>query len=469
VRSIRVVGQVEQRQQRLREGRKRRRGVRRRRLCQREEFALRGLEQGLSRTVVEGVEVGVDDSRRPAWVISVRPRAGARNRCPQCGRRCPGRDRGDGRRRWRGLDSGVLRVFIEADAPRVSCPEHGVLVAAVPWARHKARCTRFFEQAVACKVSAGSTKQACKEFAITWRTAAAICKRVCAEQAARSDPFAGLRMIGFDEISYRKRHRYLTVVLDHRTGRLIWAAKGRCRAVVERFLDLLGPQRCAQLELVSCDDADWITQPVAERCPNAEICLDAFHIVKAAGEALDTVRRDAWNQARRAGDMALARKLKTVIVFRRKPADLSDGQKRMLDSILELNESINTAYLLKEQLREVYWLPYKQALALLDAWLACARDCPLAPFVRLAERLTQQRAKIEAALFYRFSNARVEQLNCQLRQVINRSFGFRSANAVIAAAMLSLGGLCPPPPRDQLGALPHADPPCRTLSRLAIM
>ena len=150
-------------------------------------------------------------------------------------------------------------------------------------------------------------------------TAAAICKRVCAEQAAQGDPFAGLRMIGFDEISYRKRHRDLTVVLDHRTSRLIWAAKGRCRAVVERFFDLLGPERCAQLELVSCDDADWITQPVAERCPDAEICLDSFqaprcsdprfHIVKAAGEALDTVRRDAWNRARRARDLALARKL----------------------------------------------------------------------------------------------------------------------------------------------------------------
>jgi len=150
-------------------------------------------------------------------------------------------------------------------------------------------------------------------------------------------------------------------------------------------------------------------------------------------------------------------------VFRRKPADLSDGQQRMLDSILALNAPINTAYLLKEQLRQVYWLPYKQALALFDAWLACARDCQLAPFVRLAERLAQQRAKIEAALFYRFSNARVEQINSQLRQIINRSFGFRSANAVIAAAMLSLGGLCPPPPRDQLRDLPQ------TLSRLAIM
>jgi transposase len=292
---------------------------------------------------------------------------------------------------------------------------------------------------------------------------------VCADQRAQFDPFVDLREIGFDEISYRKRHRYLTVVVDHRTGRLIWAAEGRSRAVVERFLDLLGAERCQKLELVSCDDADWITQPVSERCPDAEICLDPFHIVKAAGDALDKVRRNAWNEARRAGDQPLARKLKTVIVFRRKPDDLTDGQKRTLDSILELNEPINCAYLLKEQLRQIYYLPYKKALALFDAWLEWASGCQLEPFVKLAKRLAQQRAKIEAGLFYTLSNARVEQMNCQLRQIMNRSFGFRSADAVIAAAMLSLGGLCPPPPREQVPELAQAGFHPTTLTRLGIM
>lgn len=420
---------------------------------------MRCLEQGLQRAVVEGVEIGVDvgRSRRPAWVIGARPRAGECNRCPKCLRRCPRRDNGDGRRRWRGLDSGALRVYIEADAPRVACPEHGVVVAAVPWARHDVRFTRFFEDQAACKVARGPMSHACKELAIVWRTAAAICKRVCADRHAQSDPFSDLREIGFDEISIRKGQRYITVVLDHRTGRLIWAAEGRSRAVVERFLDLLGPERCQRIELVSCDDADWVTLPVSERCVNAEVCLDPFHIVKAAGDALDKVRRSAWNEARRCGDQALAKRLKTVIVFRRKPDDLTDQQKRTLDSILELNEPINCAYLLKEQLRQIYYLPYKKALALFDAWLQWASSCQLEPFVKLAKRLTQQRAKIEAALFHTLSNARVEQLNCQLRQIMNRSFGFHSADAVIAAAMLSLGGLCPPLPREQVPELPQAD------------
>ena len=121
---------------------------------------------------------------------------------------------------------------------------------------------------------------------------------------------AGLERLGFDEISVRKGQKYLTVVVDHHTGRLVWAAPGRDRKTVEKFLDLLGKDRCAQITLVSCDNASWITGPVSERCANAEICLDPFHIVKAATDALDEIRRAVWNEARRSGNKQLAKDLK---------------------------------------------------------------------------------------------------------------------------------------------------------------
>ena len=92
------------------------------------------------------------------------------------------------------------------------------------------------------------------------------------------------------------------MVVCHDTGRLIWAAAGRDRKTVEAFLDQLGEERCKQLELVSCDMASWISGPVAERCPQAELCLDPFHIVQLATDALDEIRREVWNEARRAGE-----------------------------------------------------------------------------------------------------------------------------------------------------------------------
>ena len=110
--------------------------------------------------------------------------------------------------------------------------------------------------------------------------------------------FAGVRRIGIDEISYKKGHHYLTVVVDHDSRRLIWAAAGRDTHTLRRFFDLLGAHGCAQITHVSADAADWIADVVAERCPNAVRCADAFHVVAWATEALDEVRRQAWNDAR---------------------------------------------------------------------------------------------------------------------------------------------------------------------------
>jgi transposase len=104
-------------------------------------------------------------------------------------------------------------------------------------------------------------------------------------------------------------------------------------------------------------------------------------------------------------------------------------------------------YLLKEQLRQIYRLPADAAIALLDEWIAWARRCRLAPFVKLAKTITKQRAGIVAAIEHGLSNARVEAINTQIRMITRRAFGFHSPDALIALAMLSLSGLCPPLPR----------------------
>jgi len=81
-------------------------------------------------------------------------------------------------------------------------------------------------------------------------------------------------------------------VVDHDTGRLVWAGPGRDRKTIEKFLDLLGQDRCDQIKLVSCDMATWITGPVGERCPNASVCYDPFHLIKLSTDALDEIRRE---------------------------------------------------------------------------------------------------------------------------------------------------------------------------------
>jgi transposase len=396
----------------------------------------------LARAVVEDVFLDAN-----AVVVCVRPRAREQRRCGVCRRRCPGYDWGEGRRRWRALDLGTTRAFVEAEAPRVQCARHGVVVAAVPWARHDSSFTREFEDQCAWLAVNTSASAVAALMRTTWRTVGWICRRVADEARARRDLLDGLRRIGFDEIAVRKGQTYLTVVVDHHTGRLVWAAPGRDRKTVEQFLDLLGDERCARIELVSCDMASWITIPVAERCPSAEVCLDPFHIVKAATDALDDIRREVWNEARRAGEIALARDLKGArFALWKNPENLTPRQKLKLAHIQQVNQRLYRAYLLKEQLRQIYRVDPDTAIGVLNAWLQWARRSRLEPFVRLARTIRDQRAGIEAAIRHRLSNARVEQVNTQIRLITRRGFGYHSQQAVIALAMLRLGDLCPPLP-----------------------
>jgi transposase len=145
---------------------------------------------------------------------------------------------------------------------------------------------------------------------ITWRSVAAVITRVVAARAAQSDRLTGLRRIGVDEISYRKGHRYLLCVVDHDTGRLVWADQGRDSATLRRFFDALGEERSALLTHISADGAEWIHAVATERAPQAVVCLDAFHVVAWATAALDAVRRGLWNQLRRDGKTDQAKALK---------------------------------------------------------------------------------------------------------------------------------------------------------------
>jgi transposase len=398
---------------------------------------------GLGGAVVEEINFGDEGE----VVVAVRPRWHELDRCGICRRRSPGFDLGEGRRRWRALDLGLARAFVEAAAPRVRCRDHGVVVCAVPWARHGSRFTRSMEDQIAWLAVHTSKAAVAELMRVTWRTVGAICERVMAEAGGRRDLLAGLERIGIDEISHRKGHRYLTIVVDHDTGRLVWAYPGRDRKTVERFLDALGEQRCSEIRLVSADMASWIAGPVRERCPNAVLCVDLFHVVQLAGDALDEIRREVWNQARRAGQAEHARELKGArFALWKNPENLTRRQRAKLSSVQQTNKPLYRAYLLKEQLREIYRVPAEHAIALLDAWLAWARRCRLEPFVKLAKTITEQRTGIVAAIEHGLSNARIEQANTRIRLITRRAFGFHSPDALIALAMLTLGGLCPPLP-----------------------
>jgi len=398
---------------------------------------------GVSKCVVEDLYL-CDDG----LVAELRLHKRELRRCGICGRRSPWYDNGEGRRWWRGLDWGLTRIYLEADSPRVQCPTHGVVVAKVPWARHGSRFTVAFEDTVAWQVVESSKTAVAKLMRVAWETVSGIAERVVAQGQAARDPFEGLLRIGIDEISHRRGHRYITLVYDHDSNRLVWAAPGRTEATLAQFFELLGPERCREITHVSADGAAWIAQAVSNYCPQAVLCLDPFHVVQWAGVALDVARREAWNTARqqRPGQVVKSHKGDRWIL-NRNPANLTPRQQTKLSQIAQDNEPVYRAYLLKEQLREVFHQPTVAAgMELLDDWILWARRCQISSYVELARKVTSHRDGIEAALTHRLSNARVEGLNTRIRLLIRRAFGFRSPGALISVALLCFGGYCPPLP-----------------------
>ena len=340
------------------------------------------------------------------------------------------------------MDVGVVQAFLEADAPRVKCPVHGVIVAAVPWARHDAGHSRAFDDMAAWLVRFTSKSAVGDLLRVAWRTVGAIVTRVMADaDEAAGDRLAGVRRIGIDEVSYRRGHKYLTLVVDHDTGHLLWIKPGRDKKTLSEFFDLLGPDRCARIELVSADGADWIADVVGLRCPQAKLCMDPFHVVVWAQDALDLVRREVWNTARRNGSAVEARQIRdTRFVLWKNPGDLTSKQQVKLEWIKDTNTPLYEAYLLKEQLREVFAPGGPERAHILDAWLDMAAASDLAPFSRLAERIARYRNDIIHTLTYQLSNARVESINTKIRLLTRIAFGFTSPDALIALVRLHLGG-----------------------------
>jgi transposase len=276
----------------------------------------------------------------------------------------------------------------------------------------------------------------------------AIITWVWADVEELHDRFARRRRLGIDEISYKRGHRYLTVVVDHDSGRLVWAAPGRDKATLAAFFDALGQERCAAITHVSADGADWIDAVAAERCPNAVRCADPFHIVRWATDALDDVRRQAWNEARgavsrrraaRASGHAKALKHARFALCEqpREPHQPTAGQ-----ADLGRQDRPATAPGLPAQGGSPAGVPAALRRGRRGpgqvGWLG--RRCRIPAFVHLQRRIVKHKASILAAIKHGLSNGRIESVNTKIRLITRVAFGFRSPEALIALALLNLGG-----------------------------
>jgi transposase len=361
--------------------------------------------------------------------------------CSHCGQTGPGLEIHDRRtKRWRHLDLGSSRCVIECELRRLRCADCGVHLEAVPWARPGACHTRDFEDVVAWLAQQMAKTPIAGLLRIAWDTVGQIVERVVAERLDERR-LNGLVAIGVDEISYRRHHRYLTSVVDHRTGAIVWCSPGRNSETLRGFFDLLGERRHT-IKAVSIDMSGGYEKAIRESIPQAEVAFDPFHVIHLAQRAVDQVRRDEWNAQERSHTPTGKWIKGTRWSLLKAPAKQSAQQLELLAEVQQANRSLYRAFLLKEELRLLYQLERPAlAPAHLDAWLAWASRSKLEPFVKLAQTIRLHRHGILAAIRLRLTNGRLEGLNSRIRLISHRSFGFHSSAPLIALVYLSCSGI----------------------------
>jgi transposase len=395
----------------------------------------------LSGAAVIGVSFGGE-----GVIVTVRLRRRRRvcGVCVQTGRQLEIHDRRT--KRWRHLDLGASQCFIECELRRLRCLDCGVHLEAVPWARPGAHYTRDFEDLVAWLAQQMAKSPITRLLRIGWDTVGHIVERVIADRLdhRRLD---GLVAIGVDEISYRRGQRYLTTVVDHQAGAIVWCAPGRNAATLQQFFDLLGDRKHT-IKAVSIDMSGGYQQAINASIPHADICFDPFHVVRLVQRAVDQVRRDEWN----AHDRSHTRTGKWIKGTRwsllKSPEKQTIDQLSKLGEVQQANKPLYRAFLLKEELRLLYHLEDPGlAPEHLDAWLSWASRSRLEPFVKLERTIRRYQAGILNAIRLGLDNGRLEGLNSRIRLISHRSFGFHSPWPLIALIYLCCGGVHVPLPR----------------------
>ncbi len=449
---------------------------------------------------VRGVRFGAD---RVVVRVALRRQ---RLLCPVCGYATMAREGvQDHESVWRHLDLGVWRLEIRATLRQLRCPEHGVHVEGVPFARHRAGFTRDFDDLVAWLATKADKTTITQLVRIDWQTIGRIIKRVGEEHLAQADRLRELFAISIDEVAWRKGHRYLTLIADHARGCVVWGAEGKGQAAADAFFDELDPPpedppahagqpswepepaimvpfgpgatvpaghgiqgawlpageelepaifaRASRLTAVSMDMTGGYAKSVRERAPQATIVIDNYHVVALATKALDEVRREHWNELRQIGEKDTAKAFKdSRWSLLKNPQDLTDTQAATLAQIRSGGGKTARAWAMKEMVRAIFaqGLTAEAVSELLDRLLSRLSRSRLAPFIRLGRTIRKHREGILAARRLTLSNARAEALNNKVKLLVRRAYGFHSATAALALVHLACGPVTL--------TLPHANP-----------
>ena len=389
------------------------------------------------------VDVGIDQVTE-SITVRLDVRNGSRFTCPSCGREgCSVKDYRD--RVWRHLDTCQFKTFVKAPAPRTDCPECGVKTVTPPWTVKHGRFTELFERMVIDLLQEMSTSAVCRTANITWNEASGVIERAVARGLDRRD-LSELRRIGIDEKSIGKGQKFVTIVYNLETSKVVWVGKDRREETLDRFFGSLPEEILKQIECIAMD----MWRPFRKSCrkwiPDADekTVLDRFHIERELNDAVDMVRKQE-HAALKAEGISLLDKSKWLWLYHRE--NLPEDREPRFDELQRHDLKTVEAYAIKESFRHFWDYTYTaNARRFFEKWCGWALNCGLDPVVKAAKKLQRHANRILTYFRLKASNSTAEGINNKIQTVTKKAYGFRNPARFINAIYFHCGGLALYPP-----------------------
>lgn len=326
-------------------------------------------------------------------------------------------------RRLRDLPWGTWAVWLAVEVHRIRCRRCGVRTERLPFVAGKAHYTTRLETAVAEACEAAPVSRVAQQRGLPPETVRRMDKRVLQRWAAER-PRAPVRYLGVDEIFLGKTVKFLTVVSDLETGEPLWVGRERKRQTLDQFFaEALPPAQRLSIRAVCVDMWEPFRLSVQAHLPDALLVYDKFHVLRHASEAVDETRRaEFFRQGAEARGLIRGKRW----LLLRRWSHLDGEQRQTLRDLFAVNRRLAKAYLLKEQLAQLWTYTYEAAAhRCLTNWLLALRWQRLPAFQKLARLLMQHLTGILNYCHEKVPFGKVEAINGNIRAMLRRGRGYR--------------------------------------------
>ena len=358
-----------------------------------------------------------------AVIFSIRQEAET-CRCSSCGS-ARVIHRGQVTRRFRSLPIGGRATFVDLPIPRVQCQACGaVRQVEVPFADPRRSYTRSFERYALELGRRMTIRDVAVHLGVGWDLIKDMQKRDLSRRFARPK-LKHLRHIAIDEISIGKGHRYLTLVLDLETGRVVFVGDGKAGDALKPFWKRLRPSG-AKIKAVAMDMSAAYRGAVTKYLPEAKIVFDRFHVAQLFNEKLSDLRRALHREAADVLQKSVLKGTRWLLLKGAENLDKEKGEKKRLEEALALNKPLATAYYMKEELRLFWEQPGKHfATIFLDGWIRRAVASGIRMLQRMAKTLALHRSGLLAYYDVRITSGPMEGTNNKIKTMKRQAYGFR--------------------------------------------